>query len=179
MLELVVEEKEFYDDSTGKFIILPRTELLLEHSLYSISKWESIHKKPFLSKTEHTNDEIMDYIRCMTINKKVDPIVYTCLGGKEMETIMNYMQDEMTATTIKQKESKMNREIITAEIVYYWMVSLGIPFECDKWHFNKLMTLISVCSIKNAPSKKMSQREALMQQNQLNDLRRAKLGSLG
>ena len=121
----------------------------------------------------------MDYIRCMTITQNVNPICYLGLTRANLLEVKNYIDDTMTATTFRNRNGPKSHEIITAEIIYYWMIELGIPFECQKWHLNRLLTLVNVCSIKNTPAKKMSRKDALAQQSQLNAARRAKFKSKG
>lgn len=184
MLELYIQPMELYNEELGEFVSTRAQTLQLEHSLISLSKWEAKWKKPFMSQdmTTITNEEVLDYIRCMTISSNVDPMVYYSIGSdkKMIEQIKNYIQDPHTATTIKQKPGRgRSREIITAELIYYWMVELGIPFECQKWHLGRLLTLIEVCSIKQTPEKKMSKAETFSQNKSLNALRRAKMGSRG
>lgn len=179
MLSIVVPEREYYDEDKNEFIHSKETTLQLEHSLVSLSKWESKWNKPFLSSKDKTDEEILDYIRCMTITQNVDPSVYLRLSKKNVEQIVNYINLPMTATTFSDRENGKKGEIITAEIVYYWMISLNVPFECQKWHLNRLLTLIKVCSIKNTPPKKMSKNEILNRNRALNASRRRALGSKG
>lgn len=179
MLSIVVPEREYYDEDKNEFIHSKETTLQLEHSLVSLSKWESKWNKPFLSSKDKTDEEILDYIRCMTITQNVDPSVYLRLSKQNVEQIVNYINLPMTATTFSDRENGKKREIITAEIVYYWMISLNVPFECQKWHLNRLLTLIKVCSIKNTPPKKMSKNEILNRNRALNASRRRALGSKG
>jgi len=177
MLTLVVPETELFDEVRNEFIFVKEQKLTLEHSLLSLSKWESKWHKPFLSKKEKTREETLDYLRCMTINS-VDEEVYACLTPKMIERVDAYIGDSMTATTFSDKK-RPSHETITAELIYYWMVALNIPFECQKWHLNRLLTLVEVCSIKNQPPKKMSPR-AIMQRNAaLNASRRKALHSKG
>lgn len=187
MLKLVVKGSECYDEKRGVFFESKDQVLLLEHSLLSLSKWESKWKKPFLSHENFTKEETMDYVRCMTITRDVDPLIYQFITPKQYEEISDYINDKMTATWFSDKGSggsggsgrQWGREIITAEIIYYWMVTLQIPFECEKWHLNRLLTLVRVCNEKNAPAKKMSRSEAMNQQKALNAARRKRLGTKG
>ena len=174
MLTVTIPDVELFDEEKQEFLFIKGQTLSLEHSLVSLSKWESKWKKPFLTKNEKTSEEIIDYIRCMTITQNVNPIIYSGIGPEILKTIIEYMDDSMTATTFKDMDQKHSREIITAEIIYYWMIELGIPFECQKWHLNRLLTLINVCSIKQQPPKKMSKKDAMAQQTKLNAARRAK-----
>ena len=178
MLEIYVEESEQYDEQNNEFIKIKPQVLKLEHSLVSISKWESKWHKSFLSTSDKTSEEILDYIRCMTINQ-VNPYTYYLLSQKNINDILQYIDDPMTATTIKDIPGKKNSEVVTSELIYYWMVALEIPFECEKWHINRLLTLIKVCNIKNQPAKNMSRREVLNQNRLLNEARRKKYHTKG
>lgn len=179
MLNIKIDDLELFNDQTGEFINIPGKEIQLEHSLLSISKWESKWCKPFLSTTNKTNEETIDYIRCMTITQNVNPILYNYLDANALLKIKNYINAPMTATTFSTKNTKPSREIITSELIYYWMITFGIPFECQKWHLNHLLTLIEVCSIKNSPDKKMSRGEILSRNAALNAARRKASGSRG
>lgn len=180
MLVIKIPGEEYYDEIDEVFVYGKDQILRLEHSLVSLSKWESKFHKPFFSKKEKTREETLEYIKCMTITQNVNPEVYYRITNENISQIDKYIDDSMTATTFREdKTAKRNNEIITAEIIYYWMVSLNIPFECEKWHLNRLLTLIKVCSIKNAPAKKMSRRELVEQRKALNASRKARLNSKG
>jgi hypothetical protein len=178
MLTVTIPAIEFYDEIKEEFITAKGAVLLLEHSLVSLSKWESKWCKPFLAKGDKTYEETCDYISCMTITQNVDPNVYKTIPNSVIEQVNEYIDRPMTATVIRQTH-KGSREIITAEIIYYWMIALQIPFECQKWHLNRLLTLINVCNIKNGPQKKMSQRDVMRRNSDLNAARRKSLGSKG
>lgn len=171
---------EGWDEEKNEFVE-PKVQVLqLEHSLVSLSKWESKWCKPFLSKTPKTSEETMDYIKFMTITQNVKPEVYERLTQSNIDEINRYIESPMTATTfVEDKNGKSSREIITSELIYYWMVALQIPFECQKWHLNRLITLIRVCNIKNAPPKKMSKRDIMSRNAALNAARRKQLNSKG
>lgn len=182
MLHIDVPGGEFFNEKTEEFIQIKPRSLTMEHSLLSISKWEALWKKPFLSKENKTPAEFLDYIKCMTITSNVDPLVYDCLGREELNKIREYIEDPHTATTIKSfRRTGMNRtRIITSELIYYWMVANNIPTEYEKWHLNRLMTLIQICNIENDPKrKKMSRREIFEQNRELNAARRAKYHTKG
>lgn len=180
MLQLTIPAFECFDENTGEFRSIRETTLQLEHSLVSVSKWESKWQKPFLASTEKTVEECIDYVRCMTITQNVDPSVYSFLSEKNFREINAYIEAPMTATTFSDRENKQfSREVITAEVIYYWMVALNIPFECQKWHLNKLITLVRVCNIKNSPQKKMTKREMAERNRALNAARRAQTHSRG
>lgn len=179
MLRLKFPEVELYNEETEEFFTIPPQILELEHSLSAVSKWESKWKKSFFDeRNPKTNEEVIDYIRCMTLNE-VDDRVYDYLPPSAMNAIDDYMNDSMTATTFRQSNGRPGRNIITSEIIYYWMTAANIPFECDKWHLNRLLTLIQVCNIKNAPAKKMGKNELRQQNAALNAARRARLHTKG
>ena len=180
MLHIVIPERELFDEKTEEFLKTKEQTLQLEHSLVSLSKWESKWHKPFLVKDEKSFDETIDYIRCMTLSKNIDPKVYSFLTEENIKEINDYIGDPMTATTFNDRDSKKpNREIITSELVYYWMIALNIPFECQKWHLNRLLTLIRICNIKNQPSKTMGKHEIMSRNAALNAARRKQLNSKG
>lgn len=180
MLTIEVKGIEGWDYEKEEFVPMTKDCVLhLEHSLLSLSKWESRWKKPFLSKEPHTQEEALDYVRCMTLDKNVDDSVYYRIPPEQMAEVNKYIDDPMTATTFKDQNGKPSREIITAELIYYWMISLQIPFECQKWHLSRLLTLIRVCSIKNAPDKKMDPKTLARQNSSLNAARRAKMPKHG
>lgn len=171
---------EEWNEEKQEFIEPKKQILQLEHSLISLSKWESKWCKPFLSKNAKTEEETLDYIKCMTITQNVNPEVYNHLTQANVEEIYRYIEAPMTATTFSDNGSnRQSREIVTAELIYYWMISLQIPPEYQKWHLNKLLTLIRVCNIKNAPPRKMSKREIMSRNAQLNAARRKQLNSKG
>lgn len=171
---------ESFDESKEEFVYLKPQIIKLEHSLISMSKWESQYHIPFL-KTDLTPEQLIDYIKCMTISRDVDPKVYDYLSEKNISDIENYIDDSMTATTFNNRigTTSSNREIITSEIIYYWMVEFRIPLECEKWHLNRLLTLINVINIKNSPQKKMSPQEIMAQNKALNEARRKASHSKG
>lgn len=180
MLQIVIPAIEQWDEQKQEFIQTKGQTLQLEHSLVSLSKWESKWNKAFLSKEAKTSEETLDYIKCMTVTPNVNPDIYNGLTREHIAKINKYIEAPMTATTfVENKGSKSNREIITAELIYYWMIALNIPFECQKWHLNRLLTLIRVCNIKNTPPKKMGKKATANQYAQLNAARRQRLGSKG
>lgn len=168
-----------------RFVNIKGTTIKIEHSLVAISKWEAKWHVPFLDdKTEKTNEMMIDYIRCMTITQNVDPEIYNYIPDDVMKEINDYIDDSMTATWFNDEHSNKGRgrEVVTSELVYYWMITQQIPPEYDKWHFNRLMTLIRVCSEKNAQAqggKKMSKRGIYNQNKALNAARRKASGSKG
>lgn len=180
MLHINVPGREFFNEKSQEFITIPGASLALEHSLVSISKWESKWHKPFLDTTEKTQEEVLDYIKCMTLTQNVNPDIYSILTTDNMSDINDYINDSMTATTFTEtKTTSHKKEVVTSELVYYWMIALQIPFECQKWHINRLLTLIHVCNIKNQPPKKMSKNDILSRNKSLNAARKAKLHSRG
>lgn len=182
MLQLEINSGEFFDETTQEFITMKPQKLLLEHSLLSLSKWEAKWKKPFFGKDEKTPEEYIDYIRCMTINSKVDPLVYDNLSAEDFKKVIEYIEDPHTATTIRDIPNKRHRRprVVTSELIYYWMCANGIPFDCERWHLYRLITLIRICGIENNPdSKKMSRKDIYAQNRELNEARRAKYNTSG
>lgn len=179
MLIIKIPASEMFNDATQEFIQVKEQTLQLEHSLVSLSKWESKWNKPFFSKTEKTLAETLDYIKCMTITQNVKPEVYSRLSASNIDEINKYIEAPMTATTFSNLNVGGSREIVTSEIIYYWMIALNVPMECQKWHLNRLLTLIRVCNIKNTPPKKMNRREIMNRNAALNAARRKQLNSKG
>ena len=172
MLELVIKDIEVYDEGKSEFIIIKGKTLQVEHSLVSISKWESIWNKPFLSKKPKTVEETIDYIRCMTITQNVKNEIYNNLTNDNIETVSKYIVSPMSATFFNDIDNSPSKEIITSEIIYYWMITYNIPIKCEKWHLNRLLTLIKVCSKKNDKPKKMSKSEIINRNRRLNEQRK-------
>lgn len=180
MLQLVIPKREYYDQAKGEFVYCKEQTLTLEHSLISISKWEAKWKKPFLGKEPKTYEESVDYVRCMTLNTNADPNAYLGLTQKQFDQISKYIDDPMSATWFNEQEKKGNsRQVVTSELIYYWMVAFQIPFECQKWHLNRLLTLVRICEIKNQPSKKMKKHDLYSRNRALNAARRRNLGTSG
>lgn len=179
MLQIIIPETELYNESTNEFIYTSEKKLQLEHSLISISKWESKWCRPFLDDKEKTRAEIRDYVRCMTLGN-ADPDVYNYLTVQNYRDIRDYIDAPMTATTFTNvNDGEKGKQIVTSELIYYWMVAYQIPFECQKWHINRLLTLIQICNVKNQPENKMS-KSAIMQQNRaLNEARKKRLRTKG
>lgn len=180
MLRIVVPGAEQFDEEKNEFITTKEHVLQLEHSLVSLSKWESKWCKPFLTNKAKTREETLDYIKFMTLTQNVKPEVYNCLTPDNYKAIYAYIDAPMTATYISEEpRGKLHREQVTAELIYYWMVALNIPFECQKWHLNRLITLIKVCNLKNQPPKKRSQREIMRRNAALNAERLKQLNTNG
>lgn len=181
MLELRIASVELYDEKLEEFFTVPGQTLKLEHSLVSLAKWESKWEKPFLSKNNMTLAEVTDYIRCMTITQNVDPFIFSYVARYHLDEVYKYMELPMTATTFsKNKEPwKGSSEVVTAEIIYYWMTVYNIPIDCQRWHLNRLLTFINVCNIKNQPKKKMPLKELHKRNYELNNKRLAELNTTG
>ena len=182
MLRITIPgSSELWDEEKQEF--LPPTKdvtLQLEHSLVSLARWESKWNKAFLSRREKTEEETIDYIRCMTITQGIDPTVYHRLSPENIQQINDYIAAPMTATYFRDdKIMGHSRETVTAELIYYWMIAMSIPFECQKWHLNKLFTLIRVCDVKSRPPKKHSRREIMKRNAALNAARRKKWNTKG
>ena len=180
MLQITVPATEQWDEQNQMFVKTDEKVLKLEHSLVSLHKWESKWHKSFLFTKEKTYEETLDYIKCMTLTQNVDPNVYYCLTNENITQINDYIADPMTATYIYEDEKKgTGRDKVTAELIYYWMISLEIPFECQKWHLNQLLALIKVCNVKNSPKKKMSNRDILSRNKALNEARKKSMHTRG
>lgn len=180
MLVITVPAVEMFNEETQEFFMLKEQTLQLEHSLVSLSKWESKWCKPFLTKDNKTLEETLDYIKCMTITQNVNPEVYSRLSSENIKAINDYIEAPMTATTFYNDNQKgRGKETITSELIYYWMVALNIPMECQRWHLNRLLTLVRVCNVKNNPPKKMSRRELMNRNAALNAARRKQLNTNG
>ena len=180
MLTITIPPREGFDEKTQTFIDIKGTTLQLEHSLVSLSKWESKWCKPFLKKDEHkTLEETIDYIRCMTITQNVDPMVYNFMTNENIDKINKYIEAPMTATTFYEEKKTGRGETVTAELIYYWMIALNIPMECQKWHLNRLLTLIRVCNIKNAPPKQLGRQELTSRYAALNAARKKQYNTKG
>lgn len=181
MLILDIPGEESWDEANEKFVYSKPYKLQLEHSLLSLSKWESKWCVPFVGKKDMTNEQVIDYIKCMTITQNVPDEIYLRLKDEHYMMVTDYIGAPMTATWFSDREEKgkINREQITSELIYYWMVTLQIPFECQKWHLNRLITLIRICNIKNQPPKKMSRAELASRNRALNEARKKAMNSRG
>ena len=180
MLRITIPATELWDENKEEFINTKEQTLQLEHSLVSLSKWESKWNKPFLSKDTKTEEEELDYIKCMTITQNVDPNVYNFIPLNVREEIKEYINAPMSATWFSEdKNTKSSSEQITSELIYYWMVAQNIPFECEKWHLNRLITLIKICNIKSQPPKKMGKKAIMSRNAALNAARRKQLNTKG
>ena len=181
MLQIVVPiTTELWDEVNEEFIPPVTQVLQLEHSLISLRKWESKWCKPFLSTRDKTDEETLDYIKLMTLTRNANPDIYNHLTDENIKQIEDYINAPMTATTFSdEKKRKPNREIITAELVYYWMISFNIPSEYQKWHLNSLLALIRVCAAKNSPPKKRSQEELARRYMEINEANKKKFNSKG
>lgn len=180
MLHVTIPAIEHWDEVNHVFITNKEQKLQLEHSLVSISKWESKWHKAFMSNENRTYEETIDYIRCMTITQNVDPEIYKFVTNDIIVQVNEYIANPMTATWFSEDRSgRRSSETITSELIYYWMITLNIPKECEKWHLNRLLTLVRVCNIKNQPPKRMSKRETSSRYAALNKARRQQLNTRG
>lgn len=179
MLKVTIPSIELFDESQNKFSKSKEVTLQLEHSLVSISKWESVWRKPFLTKEKKTKTETIDYIKCMTISQNIDPNVYKYIPKDVMDQIVKYIDTPRTATSVPETPGKINREVVTSELIYYWMITFNIPFECQTWHLDRLLTLIKVINLKNQPKKKGNMRDIMSRNAALNAKRKAELNTAG
>lgn len=180
MIEVVIPRQEYFDEQTGAFFSEDERTLRLEHSLLSLSKWEMAYKRPFMTNGPKTRGELTDYYRFMCLERDVKREIFYSISIDDEKRIQDYINDSMTASWFpKNSQNGRSREIITNEVIYSWMVSLQIPFECEKWHLNRLMVLIRICSQDQGGGKKMSKGDILKQNRALNAARRAKLGTKG
>lgn len=174
MLTITIPELEVFDEKTGNFSILKSKTLQMEHSLVSLSKWESKWKKPFFKDDDKTAEELLDYIKCMTITQNVPDYVYHQMSQENVKQINDYIHDSMTATTISNPKKSTKSEIVTSELLYFYMTAFNIPDKCEKWHINRLIMLIRVCSIKNSTPEKMNKQDYFKHRKALNQQRKAK-----
>ncbi len=181
MLTITVPGDEVYDESTGLLSTVNDVQLELEHSLVSLSKWEQMYEKSFLGTSEKTDEEVLGYIECMIVTPNRPLEVMYGLTQDNLDEINNYINAKMTATTFNDPPgaAPQSKEVITAELIYYWMTVFNIPFECEHWHLNRLFTLIRICNVKQSKPKKISPAEAARQRAELNARRRAQLGTTG
>lgn len=179
MLTITIPARKHYDERSNRFIETPEYVIDLEHSLFSLSKWEEKWEKPFLGKEEKTAEETVDYIRAMTLTPNVPAEAYSQIDDDIVRQVSAYMDRKMTATWFSNQDNKPSREIVTAELLYYYMVSGNVPFETQYWHLNKLMTLLRVIAQKNNPGKKMSRAEILQRNRALNEQRKAQMKTAG
>lgn len=179
MLELSVGGDEYFDDENQMFIMDNTLDLEFEHSLATLTAWEMEFEKPFLSLEKKSDDETWAYIRHMCLNRELSDEDRKLFKQSDMDAIDQYITRKMSATWFREDKGPRSRAVITSELIYYWMVSHQIPFECQHWHLNRLFALIKVCNEKNAPQKKMSGKDAMAQQRALNQQRRAKYNTKG
>lgn len=181
MLKITILGDELYNEESNEFSQPELAVLELEHSLVSLSKWESFWEKPFLGKDEKTDEETLWYVQAM-IQNDYDPEVLSHLSPKNLEDVNEYIGKKMSATWFsEQEETKAKKEVVTAEIIYYWMIALNIPWECQHWHLNRLLTLIRVVNAKNEPEKKPGKMDssAMARRRALNEARKAKHNTTG
>ena len=180
MLNITVLGTEMFDEASQEFVTLGDFDLVLEHSLVSLSKWESIYEKPFLAEGEKTTEEVVGYIKAMNLTPEVPEEIFYKLSEENISDVNTYIDAKMTATWFSDAPgAPKSREVITAEVIYYWMIAFQIPFECERWHLNRLFTLIRVCSIKQAKPEKMSRAEIAARNRELNTQRRAQWKTKG
>ena len=182
MLTLIIEEDEFFDEANSSFVKMDKIVLELEHSLVSLSKWESRFCKPFLGNGEKTREETIAYIECMVLSGNFSMDIYNRLKPSHLDQINEYISSEQSATTfvdLQGSKAGSRNMIITSELIYYWMVSYTVPFECENWHLNRLFALLRICNVKSGNQKKMSKNEIATRNRELNAQRKAQLNTTG
>jgi hypothetical protein len=179
MLPLKIVLQEGFDEETKEFISSEELVLDLEHSLVSLSKWEARWEVPFLDNDKKTDEQVLDYVRMMFSGEDFPEHVLPKMGNAHFEEINSYINAKMTASSVREKKQPPSREMITSELIYYWMIALGIPFECENWHLNRLLMLIKICNAKNAPPQKMNPADAAAERAALNEQRRKEWGTKG
>lgn len=175
---IYVAGAELYDNAKGMFIQVKPQSLVIENSLISLSKWEAKHHKMWLENQNKTGEELLDYVRCMTINNVPD-VTYYALSDQNMKDILDYMEDPMTASVVYDPPGRSRSEPISSELIYYWMLQYGIPFECEKWHLNRLLMLIKICTRKASKMSKADKRAMDQRRAAINAQRKARLGTRG
>ena len=180
MLKIIVPETDFWDERHEEFVTLKSSQLMLAHSLVSISKWESFWEKPFLGPQSKTREETLSYLTFMVVGEEPSSETMARITDANVVEINEHIGAKMTATWFSDTGPKApSREVITAELIYYWMISLNIPMECQHWHLSRLLTLIRVINEKNSPPKKMSRMDMISRNKALNEARRKQLGTRG
>jgi hypothetical protein len=180
-LSVPIDPVESYNEATEEFVIVATKyfTLELEHSLVSLSKWESFFHKPFLGPADKSTEEIIWYVQAMSLTPNVPLEIFQNFSQTNVDQINAYIEDTMTATFFSESKSTPSLQIVTAELIYYWMIAHNIPFECQYWHLNRLLTLVKVCNRMNEPQKKMSQAELIARNRELNAQRRKEFGTKG
>ena len=179
MLKITIPAREYYDDRKKEFVAMSAVDLELEHSLASLSKWESKWEIPYFSEDPKTDEQVLDYIRCMVTNKVVDISTIHRIPNQDLERVKDHIEAKMTATWFSPQKQTGPSPVVTSEIIYYWMVESGIPFECEHWHLNRLLTLVKVCHEKRKPEKKLSASEIADRNRRLNEERLKKYNTTG
>jgi hypothetical protein len=180
MLRFVIEKTENFNEETQEFLDpLPEVVVELEHSLLSLSKWESKYQKPFLSAGEKTATETFDYLKMMVL-PPTDPEVLRRCNQRQINEVQTYIESSQSATIFGEMPERRGKgEVITSELIYYWMVAFNVPFDCETWHLNRLFSLIRICNLKNSKPKKMSRNELARRNAELNEKRKQQLGTRG
>lgn len=181
ILKLEIKSQDFWDERNEKFVIVEGETLLLKHTLTSLNKYESIHERPLMIKQKLTREERIEYLKCMLIKDVKDETIFSAITNSDLRKVDEYINKGMTATTFSGlKERNVNGGFVTAELIYYWMTAFNIPFDpCENWHLNKLLTLVKVCSEKQKAPQKKSRRDAMMEQRELNEMRKKQLNTRG
>lgn len=181
MLKIIVQGQELFNEATNEFTVVDGIELEFEHSLLALSKWESIYEKPFLGPDEKTNEELIGYMKAMLVTPGVSSEVFSLVSPENILEIQRYIDSKQSATTFGSLPDtpKAAKEIISSELIYYWLVAFTIPFDVETWHLNRLFALIRICNIKNSKPKKMTPSQIAERNRELNAQRKAQLGTSG
>jgi hypothetical protein len=179
MLRITVTMSESFDEEKQEFLS-ETFDLELEHSLVSVSKWESIWEKPFLVQEDKTPEEVFSYIECMILNPDPPPEIVYKLSERDLKVVHDHIASKATATWFnEQKVAGRSSETFTSELIYFWMSSFAIPFEAENWHLSRLLTLIRIHNVKNQKPKKMNRNEMAAQRRAENERRKKALGTTG
>lgn len=180
MLTIKVLGDEYFDEADSRVLRDTIATIELEHSLASLSKWEEVYEKPFLSEEDKTSEEVMAYIEMMILTPDVPENIVYALSQENIDDIQKYISAKRSATWFNEpKHAPRQTEKITSELIYFWMVSAQIPFEAENWHLNRLFNLIKIYNVKNTKPKKMGRHDAAQQRRDLNAARKAQLGTNG
>jgi hypothetical protein len=172
MLTITVLGEEHWDQENEKFVYPDSFKLELEHSLVSLSKWESKWEVPFLGEKPKTTEMVLDYIECMILTPDPPADWISKLSKENIEEITAYFDSKQSATWFNDHHPEPKTgETITSELVYYWLDICDIDWQAQYWHLNRLLTLVKIHTVKQAKPKPMSRSEMLRRRRALNKQR--------